>query len=597
MEGNPEIPASRGIIPSSFQHVFDKIGIEGSQNKRYLVRASFLEIYNENLRDLLSTEVSKKLELREDPNGSVYVKNLSVQVVRCFDDVMNLLKIGKKRRQTASTEMNATSSRSHSIFTIIVETSEATLNGKPRIKMGKLNLVDLAGSERQCKTGATGQRLKEATKINFSLSALGNVISSLIDNKVKHIPYRDSKLTRLLQDSLGGNTKTVMIANCGPADYNFDETLSTLRYANRAKNIRNTPKINEDTKDTMLKQYQTEIEELKQKLATTGVKEVCEIPIKSTHDKHMEKKFLKLKQKHKVSELERLKLVEQVKVENRYMAQANETKVVLQQKLRQLEEKLLVGGILMDKAARQEQDLRKAEAQIEERKIRQRELARKVIEQEEEKLVLDEKYLSLQDEVEAKTKKLKKLWNKFQTAKSEINQLNAEFQKERESLMDNIRELKVEMNLDKSILNSFIPKWFYEEVQQRLFYDEKSTTFKIQNSHLCARHQKHNKRFEPNNFDLPLEDKLQFELEIPLTYAKTESFNDKDSALKFSGSSVICTEISKPFKSLNVKCKAKYSVRERQKRKPRSHQANKKSQEGLNESFPTARGIITRAST
>jgi kinesin family protein 3/17 len=122
------------------------------------------------------------------------------------------------------------------------------------IRVGKLNLVDLAGSERQAKTGATGDRLKEATKINLSLSALGNVISALVDGKSQHIPYRDSKLTRLLQDSLGGNTKTVMCANCGPAGYNFDETLSTLRYANRAKNIKNKPKINEDPKDAMLRE-------------------------------------------------------------------------------------------------------------------------------------------------------------------------------------------------------------------------------------------------------------------------------------------------------------------------------------------------------
>ena len=131
---------------------------------------------------------------------------------------------------------------------------------------GKLNLVDLAGSERQSKTGATGERLKEATKINLSLSALGNVISALVDGRSGHIPYRDSKLTRLLQDSLGGNTKTVMVANIGPADYNYDETMSTLRYANRAKNIKNKPRINEDPKDAMLREFQSEIARLKAQL-------------------------------------------------------------------------------------------------------------------------------------------------------------------------------------------------------------------------------------------------------------------------------------------------------------------------------------------
>ena len=127
--------------------------------------------------------------------------------------------------------------------------------------------MDLAGSERQSKTGATGERLKEATKINLSLSALGNVISALVDGRCKHIPYRDSKLTRLLQDSLGGNTKTLMVACLSPADNNYDESLSTLRYANRAKNIKNKPHINEDPKDALMREYQEEIKRLKAILA------------------------------------------------------------------------------------------------------------------------------------------------------------------------------------------------------------------------------------------------------------------------------------------------------------------------------------------
>jgi len=154
------------------------------------------------------------------------------------------MEVGFKSRATRATNMNAESSRSHSIFSIYIESQEADESGNEKYKAGKLNLVDLAGSERASKTGATGDGMKEATKINLSLSALGNVISALVDGKTHHIPYRDSKLTRLLQDSLGGNTKTIMIAAVSPANYNYDETLSTLRYANRAKNIQNKPKIN-----------------------------------------------------------------------------------------------------------------------------------------------------------------------------------------------------------------------------------------------------------------------------------------------------------------------------------------------------------------
>lgn len=157
----------------------------------------------------------------------------------------------------------------------------------------KLNLVDLAGSERISKTGVSGDRLKEAQKINLSLSALGNVISALVDGKSHHIPYRDSKLTRLLQDSLGGNTKTVMIANCSPADYNFDETLSTLRYASRAKFIKNKPIINEDPKDALLKEYATEIKNLKKMLAQQG----GEIPDGPFVDGDSERVHSKLREK------------------------------------------------------------------------------------------------------------------------------------------------------------------------------------------------------------------------------------------------------------------------------------------------------------
>merc|ERR1719419_762556 len=177
-----------------------------------------------------------------------------------------IMTIGHKNRSVGATDMNEQSSRSHAIFTITIECSEKGIDQQQHVKVGKLHLVDLAGSERQQKSGATGVRLKEATKINLSLSTLGNVISALVDGRSTHIPYRNSKLTRMLQDSLGGNSKTLMFANVGPADYNYDETISTLRYANRAKNIKNKARINEGPKDALLPQFQKEIEELKKKL-------------------------------------------------------------------------------------------------------------------------------------------------------------------------------------------------------------------------------------------------------------------------------------------------------------------------------------------
>ncbi|KAG5458900.1 MAG: kinesin-related protein, partial [Olpidium bornovanus] len=268
MEGVRDVPELRGILPNSFEHIFAHIGA-APPTARYLVRASYLEIYTEEIRDLLiKGGANNKLEIKERSDIGVYVKDISSFVVKDVAEMEKLMTAGNKNRSVGFTEMNARSSRSHSIFTITIEASDPDPDdgGEGHIRMGKLHLVDLAGSERQAKTQAAGERLKEAAKINLSLSALGNVISALVDGKSAHIPYRDSKLTRLLQDSLGGNAKTLMIATLSPASYNYDETLGTLRYANRAKNIKNKPKINEDPKDAMLREYQEEIKRLKAQL-------------------------------------------------------------------------------------------------------------------------------------------------------------------------------------------------------------------------------------------------------------------------------------------------------------------------------------------
>jgi hypothetical protein len=264
MVGSNDSPELRGIIPRVFEYIF-------SRSSKLSLQATFIEIYNEEIRDLLEKRpqsgatarrgsVVDRLELQEKPDGSVGVRGLEWSRVESVSDLENLLCLGIRNRSTSSTLMNNESSRSHSIFTIFVQNGD---------RYGKLNLVDLAGSERQSKTGATGDTLKEAAKINLSLSALGNVISALVENgknSSNFVPYRDSKLTRMLQDSLGGNTKTVMIANIGPVDYNYEESMSTLRYASRAKNIKNKPRLNEDPKDALIREYEQEIKRLREQL-------------------------------------------------------------------------------------------------------------------------------------------------------------------------------------------------------------------------------------------------------------------------------------------------------------------------------------------
>jgi kinesin family protein 3/17 len=262
MMGIVDNPELMGIIPNAFNHIFGFIKTEG-ESKKFLVRCSFVEIYNEEVRDLLSKN-NNKLDIREDPKKGTFVKDLTYITLKDTQDIHKCLEQGNKNRHVGATSMNDQSSRSHSLFTVYLEIEE---NGK--IKSGKLNLVDLAGSERVGKTNATGQTFDEGKKINLSLTALGSVIDALSTNR-KYIPYKDSKLTRLLADSLGGNTKTVMFANISPASYNYDETLGTLRYASRAKLIKNAPKVNEDPKDALLRQYEEEIKALKAQLSNGG---------------------------------------------------------------------------------------------------------------------------------------------------------------------------------------------------------------------------------------------------------------------------------------------------------------------------------------
>ncbi|KAK2915392.1 hypothetical protein Q8A73_005986 [Channa argus] len=308
MMGMPEPAAQRGVIPRAFEHIFESI--QCAENTKFLVRASYLEIYNEEIRDLLGTNTKHRLELKEHPERGVHVRDLSMHTVHSVGECERIIEQGWKNRAVGYTLMNKDSSRSHSIFTIHLEICNIDAAGQDHLRAGKLNLVDLAGSERQSKTGATGERLREATKINLSLSALGNVISALVDGRSKYIPYRDSKLTRLLQDSLGGNTRTLMIACLSPADNNYEESLSTLRYANRAKSIQNRPRINEDPKDALLREYQEEIKRLR----ALVLGQLGTSTIKSKQHIEYEEKLAKLQAEYNAQQESKAKLQEDIAI-------------------------------------------------------------------------------------------------------------------------------------------------------------------------------------------------------------------------------------------------------------------------------------------
>nr|TKR74326.1 phragmoplast orienting kinesin-1 isoform X1 [Populus alba] len=265
------LSADCGITPRIFEHLFSRIRMEEENRRdeklRFSCKCSFLEIYNEQITDLLEPS-STNLQLREDLNKGVYVENLTEYNVRTVNDVIKLLQQGAANRKMAATYMNSESSRSHSVFTCVIESwwEKDSMN---HFRFARLNLVDLAGSERQKSSGAEGDRLKEAANINKSLSTLGWVIMSLVDlahGKHKHVPYRDSRLTFLLQDSLGGNSKTTIIANVSPSTCSAHETLSTLKFAQRAKLIQNNAKVNEDASGDV-GALQKQIQQLKDQLS------------------------------------------------------------------------------------------------------------------------------------------------------------------------------------------------------------------------------------------------------------------------------------------------------------------------------------------
>ncbi|KAI7984692.1 Kinesin-like protein KIN-12E [Camellia lanceoleosa] len=260
-----------GMTPRVFEYLFSRIQKEKDARReeklKFTCKCSFLEIYNEQILDLLDP-TSTNLQLREDTKKGVYVDNLTEVEVTCARDVIQQLVQGAANRKVAATNMNLASSRSHSVFTCIIE-SKWESQGVTHHLFARLNLVDLAGSERQKSSGAEGERLKEATNINKSLSTLGLVIMNLVNissGKSLHVPYRDSKLTFLLQDSLGGNAKTIIIANISPSSCCSLETLSTLKFAQRAKFIKNHAIVNEDASGDVLA-MRVQIQQLKKEVS------------------------------------------------------------------------------------------------------------------------------------------------------------------------------------------------------------------------------------------------------------------------------------------------------------------------------------------
>lgn len=356
---------ARGIIPRAIEQIFGHIQRYASPKMRFLVRASYLQIYNEQISDLLKPD-RNNLTIREDKRRGVFVDGLSEWVVRSPAEIYGLMQRGGAVRATGETKMNEMSSRSHAVFIVIAEQSQTVYvdqrgaemspeefqklmhgrgvhreqemrkleeNIRQSFKVGKLNLVDLAGSERVRLSGATGQRLEESKQINKSLSALGNVISALTEAKSRaHIPYRDSKLTRMLEDSLGGNCKTTMMAMISPAFEAIQETVSTLKFANRAKNIRNEARVNEDLdQKSLLRKYERELKKLRAELEERN---------KNVVDK---RRLLELDEQRRRAEADKMAAIKALEARSLEFMQEKEEKKKLEQRISMLMGQMIRG--------------------------------------------------------------------------------------------------------------------------------------------------------------------------------------------------------------------------------------------------------------
>lgn len=340
-----------GIIPSICQDMFSRIdGIQEDKTTKCTVEVSYLEIYNERVRDLLNPSTKGNLKVREHPSTGPYVEDLAKLVVGSFQEIENLMDEGNKARTVAATNMNETSSRSHAVFTLMLTQKKYDVETKMEMeKVAKISLVDLAGSERANSTGATGARLKEGAEINRSLSTLGRVIAALADlstgKKKKgsgQVPYRDSVLTWLLKDSLGGNSMTAMIAAISPADINYDETLSTLRYADSAKRIKNHAVVNEDANARMIRELKEELALLRSKLgggvAKAGGAAAAGLPPDEIYDENtpLEKQMVSITGPDgSVKKVSKAEIAEQLSQSEKLLTDLNQT---WEQKLQKTEE-------------------------------------------------------------------------------------------------------------------------------------------------------------------------------------------------------------------------------------------------------------------
>ncbi|CAL6042334.1 Kinesin-like_protein [Hexamita inflata] len=490
----------RGMIPLGIQLIFDRIS-QAASNETYLVRCSFYEIYNEQIRDLMTNTLN--IPLKETKDKGVFIEGLSEYRVNSEKEIDDLMVAGNKNRTVGETKMNATSSRSHSIFQVIVECATDT-GEKDHIRAGKLNLVDLAGSERAEKTGATGDRLKEGAKINLSLSCLGQVIQKLVDGD-EFVPYRQSKLTHILKDSLGGNAKTLMVVALSPASTNFEETSSSLRYADRAKRIKNKAKINEDPKDAQIREMRDTIEKLEAQLAMylgvgggqplTAQQEAQQLEsIQNiqqqlvTMQKYTKKVVKTKKSPQEIAKEEASKqmLEDELKKKEDKANKANKFVEEMQNKLEEQKKALLDKEKLENEAQELERQERAARQELAEQKQAQMLLKRQLAEAEEKKKGEEETYANMQEEREVLKRKLEKYKDKEIQTRQEYEDIRRDLAKDLQIRQQDIDDLQKYDDMKQIILDYYVPKDVQDKLKALAKYDEQAEKFTIAGSDLIG---------------------------------------------------------------------------------------------------------------
>ena len=488
IQGVLDHPDAWGLMPRCFEEVFERVRQRGG---RYLIRCCYLELYNEEWVDLLYLSSAKhrqelekrgmklvagppvpdsketqqaEIDVREREDGSVYVRNACEYIVTSKEDLMALMMLGNKRRTTASTAMNSQSSRSHAIFTITIESKQPNQN---KVTVGKMNLVDLAGSERQKRAQTTGQRFVESTKINLSLSALGHVINSIVDQR-PHIPYRDSKLTRMLQDAIGGNSVTIMIACVSSDDSDMDESLNTLRYAQRAKQIKNKPRVNQ-AKNALVDQFDSEILQLLQQQSDHTDPELARMK------EELESEREKISESTAMAEQEKQRLLQDLNVKLQELNKERTRRTEIQVRLKSLQDSLVMGGInLLDQAALHEKELAQKKDALARTRVQQQQLEKEIEEVDLKQFEIEKHYSSLKEEVEARNTQLKALWATMQSLKNEIFDMETVHEKERQELADELKSLMAEFNMKRAILKQFVPDTYLDHIiKQSQFNSDK----------------------------------------------------------------------------------------------------------------------------